>query len=151
MRAVIQRVTEASVAVNGEVISSIGKGLCVLIGITHEDEAKDIDYMVRKVLNLRLFDDETGKMWRKSAKDLGLEILSVSQFTLYAKAKGNKPDFHCAMPGSASKDYYHTFLEQLRAAYDPTKIKDGEFGAMMSVNIVNDGPVTIQLDSRQDK
>ncbi|KAJ1978299.1 D-tyrosyl-tRNA(Tyr) deacylase [Dimargaris verticillata] len=76
MRAVIQRVTEASVAVNGEVISSIGKGLCVLIGITHEDEAKDIDYMVRKVLNLRLFDDETGKMWRKSAKDLDLEILS---------------------------------------------------------------------------
>ncbi|KAJ1962021.1 D-tyrosyl-tRNA(Tyr) deacylase [Dispira parvispora] len=124
MRAVLQRVTKASVTVDSEVVGAIEKGICILVGITVNDEAKDIDYIVRKVLNLRIFDDESGKMWKKSVKDLDLEILSVSQFTLHAKTeKGSKPDFHLAMSSQTSKVFYETFLEKLRSAYKPDKIQ----------------------------
>ncbi|KAI8823036.1 CRE-PQN-68 protein [Fimicolochytrium jonesii] len=150
MRAVIQRVTSASVTVGTEVVGKIAKGLCVLVGITNDDDEKDVDWMVKKITTLRLFDDEAGKSWAKSVKDLDLEVLSVSQFTLYALAnKGSKPDFHLAAKADISKDMYHGFLEKLGKAHKPDKIQDGRFGAMMDVHINNDGPVTIILDSKQ--
>ena len=94
MRLIIQRVNHASVTVNEKVISKIGKGLCCLIGIVEEDTKEDAEYISRKILNLRLWDDENGKRWNKSVMDMKYDILLVSQFTLYAVLKGNKPDFH---------------------------------------------------------
>lgn len=151
MRAVIQKVTKASVSVNGELISSIGKGLCVLIGISREDTPKDIEYMVRKITNLKIFADENEILWKKSVVDKNYEILCVSQFTLYTILKGNKLDFHRAMGADQSKDFYYQFLEDLGKAYNPDLIKDGVFGAFMQVDIQNDGPVTIELDSNNPK
>lgn len=150
MRTVIQRVTKASVTVGDELISSIGRGICILVGISKDDTPKEREYIVRKILNLRLFDDENDKRWAKSVRDKQLEILCVSQFTLYSILKGNKPDFHQAMPGDQSQTYYNEFLDMLRKDYNPDKIKDGQFGAHMQVHIQNDGPVTIQLDSPPD-
>nr|XP_054751490.1 D-aminoacyl-tRNA deacylase-like [Lytechinus pictus] len=150
MRTIIQRVTKASVTVGDELISSIGRGLCILVGISKDDTPKEREYIVRKILNLRLFDDENDKRWAKSVRDKQLEILCVSQFTLYSILKGNKPDFHQAMPGDQSQIYYNEFLDMLREDYHPDKIKDGQFGAHMQVHIQNDGPVTIQLDSPPD-
>ncbi|ESO98897.1 hypothetical protein LOTGIDRAFT_57629, partial [Lottia gigantea] len=147
MKAIIQRVTKASVSVDNEIISSIGKGVCVLIGISEQDTKKDSEYLVRKILNLRIFDDENGKRWNKNVMDKEFEILSVSQFTLMSILKGNKPDFHKAMAPERSEEFYNDFLSQMKAVYDPSKIKDGIFGASMQVNIVNDGPVTITLSS----
>ncbi|XP_026868997.1 D-aminoacyl-tRNA deacylase 1 [Electrophorus electricus] len=147
MKAVIQRVTKASVTVGGEQISSIGRGLCVLLGISAEDTQKDIDYMVRKILNLRLFEDENGRSWSRSVMDTELEVLCVSQFTLQHILKGNKPDFHSAMPAELSQTFYNNIVEQMRTAYNPELIKDGKFGAYMQVHIQNDGPVTIHLES----
>jgi len=149
MRIVLQRVKKASVTVNGEVVSSIGRGICLLVGIQQEDVSNDIDFLIKKVLSLRVFPDETGKMWTKSVKDLNLEILSVSQFTLYATLKGNKPDFHLAMKAEQSKQFYSQFLQDLKKSYQEDKIKDGVFGAMMDVEIINEGPVTLELDSRK--
>ncbi|KAG0167762.1 D-tyrosyl-tRNA(Tyr) deacylase [Apophysomyces sp. BC1034] len=137
--------------VDNQVVGSIQKGICVLLGIATDDTEKDVDYMVNKILNLRVFDEEsTGAMWKKSTKDLGLEILCVSQFTLQGKTiKGNKPDFHAAMKTGPAKVMYEQFLQKLDQAYDPSKIQDGVFGAMMLVDIANDGPVTLELDSRK--
>lgn len=147
MKAVIQRVNKARVSVDGEVISSIGKGLCVLLGISRTDTIKDIQFMVRKLLNLRIFEDENGKRWNKSVKDYNYEVLCVSQFTLYSKLKGNKPDFHLAMAPEQSEKFYNDFIQQLRTTYSPDLVKDGKFGAFMQVHIENDGPVTIELES----
>ncbi|GAB6022355.1 D-tyrosyl-tRNA(Tyr) deacylase [Chamberlinius hualienensis] len=147
MKAVIQRVLSASVSVDNEVISSIGRGICVLIGISRHDSVKDVEYIIRKLINLRIFEDENGKRWSKSVKDLKYEILSVSQFTLHAVLKGNKPDFHLSMAPDLSETFYKDFLEKLKMAYKPELVKDGKFGAFMQVNITNDGPVTIELDS----
>ncbi|XP_051568966.1 D-aminoacyl-tRNA deacylase 1 [Myxocyprinus asiaticus] len=147
MKAIIQRVTKASVSVGEEQISSIGRGLCVLFGISVEDTQKDVDYMVRKILNLRLFEDENGRAWSRSVMDRELEVLCVSQFTLQCILKGNKPDFHSAMPAELAQPFYNNILEQLRVAYKPELIKDGHFGAYMQVHIQNDGPVTIPLES----
>ncbi|EFA76478.1 D-tyrosyl-tRNA deacylase [Heterostelium album PN500] len=142
MRAVIQRVKQGSVTVNNEVISSIGQGLVCLIGITHDDTKVDSDWL--------LWDNkEANKSWDKSVKDMNYEVLFVSQFTLYAVTKkGTKPDFHCAMPSELSKQFYTQFLNDAKQNYKPELIKDGCFGAMMDVGIVNDGPVTIVLDSK---
>ncbi|KAG2188443.1 hypothetical protein INT44_001196 [Umbelopsis vinacea] len=149
MRAVLQRVARASVSVDDQVVSSIGKGICVLVGISVDDNESDIDYMVRKLLTLRVF-DEGGVMWKKSVQDMELELLCVSQFTLFAKTtKGSKPDFHSSMKTADANEMYKKFLDKLGAAYKPEKIKDGVFGAMMMVEILNDGPVTIELDSRK--
>eukprot|EP00124_Ichthyophonus_hoferi_P006007 Ihof_evm2s1114 gene=Ihof_evmTU2s1114 len=123
MRAVVQRVLSASVAVEGETVGKIEKGLCVLIGIGRDDTEKDMDYMVRKIVNMRVFEDTEGKMWAKSVKDLGLELLCVSQFTLWGKMNGNKPDFHDAMESTRSKPMYAAFLQRLGKAYNPTKIQ----------------------------
>ncbi|KAJ3412349.1 D-tyrosyl-tRNA(Tyr) deacylase [Chytridiales sp. JEL 0842] len=109
-------------------------------------------YNARKILNLRLWPDAHGKPWKSSVKDLNLQVLSVSQFTLYAlTGKGSKPDFHSSMKSEESKGFYERFLERLREGYEEGKIEDGEFGAMMEVEIVNDGPVTILIDSRDKK
>ncbi|KNE59225.1 D-tyrosyl-tRNA(Tyr) deacylase [Allomyces macrogynus ATCC 38327] len=149
MRAVLQRVTQASVAVDGAVISSVGKGLCVLVGITRDDTPDDMEYIIRKILNTRLWEDKDGEAWKTSVKVASLEILCVSQFTLYGTVtKGNKPDFHQAMNAAGSRDFYHTFLDKLKEAYNADKIKDGQFQAMMQVNLTNDGPVTLVIDSR---
>ncbi|XP_071490607.1 uncharacterized protein [Diadema antillarum] len=150
MRAIVQRVTKASVSVGDELVSSIGRGLCILVGISRDDSPKEREYLARKILNLRLFDDDNEKRWTKSVKDKQLEILCVSQFTLYSVLKGNKPDFHQAMPGEQSQAFYNEFLALLRRDYDADKVKDGRFGAYMQVQIQNDGPVTIQLESPQD-
>uniref|UniRef100_A0A8B9Q2H3 D-aminoacyl-tRNA deacylase 1 n=2 Tax=Apteryx owenii TaxID=8824 RepID=A0A8B9Q2H3_APTOW len=103
--------------------------------------------MVRKILNLRVFEDESGKHWSKSVMDKQYEVLCVSQFTLQCILKGNKPDYHMAMPTEQAECFYNNFLEQLRKAYKPELIKDGKFGAYMQVHIQNDGPVTIELES----
>ncbi|EDL28475.1 histidyl tRNA synthetase 2, isoform CRA_b, partial [Mus musculus] len=212
--------------VGGEQISAIGRGICVLLGISMEDSQKELEHMVRKILNLRVFEDESGKHWSKSVMDKEYEVLCVSQFTLQCVLKGNKPDFHLAMPteqaesfynsfpGAASQElqtrayqrvrkilnlrvfedesgkhwsksvmdkeyevlcvsqftlqcvlkgnkpdfhlampteqaesFYNSFLEQLRKSYRPELIRDGKFGAYMQVHIQNDGPVTIELES----
>ncbi|KAM9792076.1 D-aminoacyl-tRNA deacylase 1 [Neosynchiropus ocellatus] len=147
MRAVIQRVSRASVTVGGEQVSSIGRGLCVLLGISTEDTQKDAEYIVRKILNLRLFEDESGRAWSKSVMDRDYEVLCVSQFTLQCVLKGNKPDFHAAMPAELAQPFYESVLENLRSSYKPESVRDGRFGAFMQVHIQNDGPVTIELSS----
>ncbi|XP_017062159.1 D-aminoacyl-tRNA deacylase isoform X1 [Drosophila ficusphila] len=150
MRAVIQRVKAAKVTVLDELVSSIGPGLCVLVGIKASDTAKDVEYLVRKILALRLFEDND-KRWQKSVKDLNLELLCISQFTLYHRLKGNKPDFSAAMKEEEAQKLYNHFLERLVQSYDSSKIKDGKFGAYMQVHIENDGPVTINLESPDEK
>ncbi|XP_077460646.1 D-aminoacyl-tRNA deacylase 1 [Stigmatopora argus] len=147
MKAIIQRVTRASVTVGGETMSSIGQGLCVLLGISVEDTHTDAEYMVRKILNLRLFEDDNGRAWTKSVMDRDYEVLCVSQFTLQCVLKGNKPDFHSAMPAELAQPFYASILENMRSAYKPELVKDGKFGTSMQVDIQNDGPVTIELTS----
>ncbi|KAK4057720.1 D-tyrosyl-tRNA(Tyr) deacylase [Microbotryomycetes sp. JL221] len=154
VRAVIQRVKSASVTVDGQVISSINRGMLALIGIATTDTSTELDWLVKKLLNLKLFpqDSINGEWgWKQSIMDCQAQVLCVSQFTLYANMrKGSKPDFHAAMPGEQSKTMYLEFLNNLRNQYRPDKIFDGEFGAMMDVSLINDGPVTIILDSSID-
>ncbi|KAL1116728.1 hypothetical protein AAG570_005200 [Ranatra chinensis] len=126
MRTVIQRVVSATASVNGEVISSIGRGLCILVGISREDTEKDIDYLVKKILNIRFFEDDSEKRWNKNIVEKDYEILCLSQITLYHKLKGNKLDFHQAMPPQSSKDFYHKFLQELRNQYKSERVK-GKF------------------------
>lgn len=147
MRCIVQRVKQASVSVGDEVISSIGKGICVLVGIHKDDKEADADWMVNKLLNLRIFHREGDDRWQTSVRDNDLEILCVSQFTLYAVLNGNKPDFHQSMRAETSKEFFNSFLTKLRKAYNEDRVKEGSFGNYMAVNIVNDGPVTITLDS----
>ncbi len=145
MRVVIQRVNQASVEIDGKLVSKIDKGLLVLVGIKSNDTLDQCDYLINKILNLRIFEDEHFKM-NKSVSDLNLEILLVSQFTLYADCKkGNRPSFINAMPPAQAKEFYQKFVDQFKQKY--TKVKDGIFGAYMKVNLINDGPVTIILDS----
>ncbi|XP_072540031.1 D-aminoacyl-tRNA deacylase 1 [Salminus brasiliensis] len=147
MKAIVQRVTKASVTVGEEQISSIGRGLCILLGISAEDTQKDVDYIVRKILNLRVFEDENGRAWSRSVMDTELEVLCVSQFTLQCILKGNKPDFHLALTAELAQPFYNNILERMRTLYKPELIKDGQFAAYMQVHIQNDGPVTICLES----
>jgi D-tyrosyl-tRNA(Tyr) deacylase len=154
MKVVIQRVAKASVSVSDELISSIQNGLCVLVGISRDDTDKDMDYIIKKILNIRLFkENETSARWDKSVVDKDFEILCVSQFTLQAVLKGNKPDFHQAMVAQKSKEIYDRFLDTIGKLYKKDKIKNGKFGEYMQVSIQNDGPVTIIIDSKksQDK
>ncbi|CAE6189105.1 unnamed protein product [Arabidopsis arenosa] len=150
MRAVIQRVSSSSVTVDGRIVSEIGPGLLVLIGIHETDTDSDADYICRKVLNMRLFSNETtGKGWDQNVMQRNYGVLLVSQFTLYGFLKGNKPDFHVAMPPDKAKPFYASLVEKFQKVYNPDAVKDGVFGAMMQVNLVNDGPVTMQLESPQ--
>ncbi|KAL8108148.1 uncharacterized protein LOC141670536 isoform X1 [Apium graveolens] len=150
MRAVVQRVASASVEVEGRTVSSIGPGLLVLVGIHDSDVDSDADYICRKVLNMRLFPNDTaGKSWDRNVMQMNYEVLLVSQFTLYGILKGNKPDFHLAMSPGRAKPFYNSVVERFGKAYRTDAVKDGIFGAMMKVNLVNDGPVTMHLDSSQ--
>ena len=144
MKAVVQRSKESSVTVDGKVIGCIDKGLVVLLGVRDDDTLTDLEYIVKKVLNLRIFDDENGVM-NKSILEVGGDILSISQFTLQADTKkGNRPSYVHAMRGEEAVKLYELFNEKLR---EFVHVETGEFGADMKVNIYNDGPVTIILDS----
>lgn len=147
MRALIQRVNKASVYVNEKLISSIQKGLLVFVGIKKDDTDKDSEYLIRKILNLRIFDGEKSFI-DKSVKDLDLEILLVSQFTLYADCKkGNRPSFNKTMSSSQAKIFYQNFLQNFKRQY--SKIKEGIFGAYMQIELVNDGPVTLIVSNKE--
>ncbi|KAA0190491.1 D-aminoacyl-tRNA deacylase [Fasciolopsis buskii] len=133
MRAVIQRVKEASVTVDGSVISQIGRGLLVFIGISAKDGKKDTAYIVRKILNLRFFPNADGsRLWDKSVKDLGLEVLCVSQFTLHTEIKGNKLDFHRAMDPVLSREFYSDLIKQIRENYLSERVKGMLFSSFYS-------------------
>lgn len=122
----------------------------LLVGISIDDSMAEIDKLSKKVLSLRIFEDESRNLWKKNIKEANGEILSVSQFTLMAKTKkGTKPDFHLAQKGHIAKELYEEFLKLLRSDLGEEKVKDGEFGAMMSCSLTNEGPVTIILDSNQ--
>jgi D-tyrosyl-tRNA(Tyr) deacylase len=146
MRAVIQRVTSCSVTVENIQISSIGPGLLILLGVTHSDEPSEAEYLADKIANLRIFEDSDGKM-NRSLIDIGGEILVVSQFTLYGDCrKGRRPSFiEAASPEKAEK-LYEYFTEQIRKKGIPAQ--SGQFRAMMKVELVNDGPVTIIIESK---
>ena len=146
-RLVLQRVTSARVDVDGETVGAIGKGLLVLVGIADVDDDKAaIEWAVRKILGTRLWEDAAGKAWARSVQQEGLEVLLVSQFTLHAVLKGNKPDFHHAMPPARSRPFWDKFVAAVSKKL-PGKVQQGQFGALMQVHLVNDGPVTITLDS----
>ena len=155
MRAVIQRVASASVAVEGETIGAIGRGLLVLVGKEDADTAGDIDWLAAKIIGLRIFPDEAGAMHR-SVRDIGGDILLVSQFTLFASTrKGARPSFNDAAKPDHAIPLYEKFLAQAGAALGgppalsgAERIAHGEFGAMMQVALVNDGPVTLVIDSQ---
>jgi len=150
MRAVIQRVTEASVTVDGQIISKIGPGLLCLIGIKDTDTTTDIDWIAKRLLNIRVWPDEEDqrKGWSKSVVDKNYQILCVSQFTLCGRIRnGNKPDFSKAMKPGEAKQVYIAFLDRLKLGLGEDKVFDGVFGAMMSVSLVNDGPVTFTISS----
>ena len=145
MRCVIQRVTEASVKVGGETVGQIGKGFMVLIGVSAQDTEKDLKYMAEKVPNLRIFEDEQGKM-NLSLKDVGGAILAVSQFTLYGDARGSRrPSFIQAARPEQANDYYEKLVAAWRS--QGIAVETGVFRAEMQVGLVNDGPVTILMDS----
>lgn len=147
MRAVIQRVARSSVSVDGSIVSETGRGFLVLLGITEGDDDSDIAYICDKLLNVRVFPDENYKM-NLSVTDIAGDILIVSQFTLYADARnGRRPDYALAAKGDVARPIYERVVARLRGSYPSDRIKTGVFAAVMEVSLVNDGPVTILLDS----
>lgn len=145
MRAVIQRVSKASVSIAGETTGEIKKGLCVFLAITDTDNHEKTDWMVHKLINLRIFEDENGKM-NLSAADTGGEILLVSNFTLYGDAeRGFRPSFSKSSRPEFAEPFYDEFVKRLRCRH-PHKVATGTFGAMMDIQILNDGPVTIIIE-----
>ncbi|MBQ8659725.1 MAG: D-tyrosyl-tRNA(Tyr) deacylase [Bacilli bacterium] len=146
MKVVVQRVLSSSVTVDGKLINQIDKGLNVLVGFSYGDTIDDINYLVKKVTNLRIFDDENGVM-NKSVVDVGGSILAISQFTLYGDAiKGNRPSYIEALKGEEAFPLYEKFCEELSEIVPTYK---GVFGADMKVSILNDGPVTILIESKK--
>ena len=144
MKVVVQRSKKSSVSINNKIVGKIDKGLVILVGFTDGDSLKDIDYIVKKIVNLRIFDDDNGVM-NKSIKDVGGSILSISQFTLYAETKkGNRPSYIKAMNGNDATKLYDIFNDKLR---EYVNVETGVFGADMMVSISNDGPVTIIIES----
>lgn len=147
MRVLIQRVKKASVAIDKAPVSEIGAGLLLFVGISRDDQDKDIDYLARKIVGLRIFPDERGKM-NRDVREVRGELLSVSQFTLLADvSRGNRPGFDNAAEPVRAKQAWDRFNLALRAEGVP--VRTGVFGAAMEVRLVNDGPVTIWLDSRE--
>jgi D-tyrosyl-tRNA(Tyr) deacylase len=147
MRAVIQRVKEAKVEVDREVVGRTGEGLLVLLGVRKEDTEEDVHYLVDKALGLRIFEDEAGKM-NLSIRDIKGEILAVSQFTLYGDCRrGRRPSFDEAAAPDMAERLYNLFVERVRRS--GIKVETGRFRAIMNVHIVNSGPVTILLDSKK--
>ena len=146
MKAVVQRVSRASVRIDGQTVGEIDRGLLVLLGIGKTDTESDTDWMIKKLLALRIFPDDTKNM-NRSVTDISGGILVVSRFTLYGDArKGARPSFTDAMPPTDAERFYNDFMIKLRAATS-LKVAEGKFAAMMDVELVNDGPVTIMLDS----
>ena len=146
MRVVVQRARQAKVKVDGKVTGAIEHGLMLLVGITHEDTVKDLEYCAKKVANLRIFEDEQGKM-NLSIKEVGGSILSISQFTLYGETKkGNRPSFIEAARPEVAEPLYHQFNQILRETYE-IQVETGIFGAMMDVSFTNNGPVTLIVES----
>ncbi|UMZ73244.1 D-aminoacyl-tRNA deacylase [Natranaerofaba carboxydovora] len=149
MRAVLQRVKRSSVKVNDEEVGEVGYGLNVLLGIEEGDDKEDIEYMVDKVVNLRIFEDENGKM-NLSVLDVEGELLVISQFTLLGDArKGRRPNFMKALSPDESEKIYQVFCETIREKYN-LPVKTGTFQEYMEVEIINDGPVTLLLDSNKN-
>lgn len=146
MRAIIQRVSKAKVEVENEVTGEIDKGFLVLIGVEDADTEEDCDYLVRKIVNMRIFEDDNQKM-NLSLKDVGGDLLSISQFTLHANTKkGNRPSFVDAAKPDFANELYEQFNEKVRN--EGVRVETGIFGAHMDVSLTNDGPVTISLDSK---
>ena len=147
MRAVIQRVSEASVTVEGAIIGQIQRGLMVLVGIVNEDDTSDIEWLSNKIIHMRIFEDESGVM-NKSLIEVGGAILLVSQFTLHASTKkGNRPSYIAAAKPEVSIPIYEAMIHQLEKDLGAS-IQTGKFGADMKVALINDGPVTITIDSK---
>ena len=147
MRAVIQRVNEASVEVSNEVVGEIGPGLLILLGVARDDSNADADYLADKTVNLRIFDDDEGKM-NRSLLETGGAMLVVSQFTLYGDVRrGRRPSYSDAAEPEKAVQLYEYFVERVRSL--GVKVETGVFQAMMKVRLINDGPVTILLDSRK--
>lgn len=145
MRAVVQRVSSASVMVEGEVVGEIGPGLLVLLGVSTSDVEADADYLAAKIAGLRIFEDENGKM-NRSVADVGGAMLAVSQFTLYGDVRrGKRPSFDDAARPERARQLYEYFVAQIRRL--GLRCETGQFQAMMSVSLVNEGPVTVLLDS----
>ncbi|MFS8541389.1 MAG: D-tyrosyl-tRNA(Tyr) deacylase [Tissierellales bacterium] len=145
MRAVVQRVSQANVKVDGKIVGEINKGLLVFLGVGKEDDEKDLDYMIDKILGLRIFEDENGKL-NLSLMDIQGELLVISQFTLYGNVKkGKRPSFTDAADPDIANKYYELFIQKAREK--GVKTEHGIFGADMKVSLINDGPVTILIDS----
>lgn len=148
MRAVVQRVSRASVSVDGRKVGSIGRGMLVFLGVGEGDDRKDLEYMVNKLVGLRIFPDEGGSM-NRSLLDVDGEMLVVSQFTLYGDCrKGRRPSFVKAMAPQEAEKMCEIFVEDSRLA-GVSRVETGEFGAMMDVELLNDGPVTLLVDSKK--
>lgn len=147
MRLLIQRVSRAKVTVSGEITGEIGHGLLIFVGIGHNDDIDRVKEMTEKVIKLRIFEDEAGKM-NLDVTSRGGSVLVVSQFTLYGDArKGNRPSFIDAARPEQAKELYDRFVSELREKMGTERVAEGRFGAMMDVELVNDGPVTIWLES----
>lgn len=147
MRVLLQRVSEAAVQIEGEIVGEIQQGILILVGIEHEDSAEDADWLVQKIVPLRIFSDEDEKM-NLSAADIGGRFLVVSQFTLHASTKkGNRPSYIKAARPEHAIPLYTYFVSEL-GAISETKVETGKFGADMKVRLINDGPVTIWMDSK---
>jgi D-aminoacyl-tRNA deacylase len=147
MRAVVQRVSRAQVAVNGEITGRIGLGLLVLLGVGRDDTEADATYLAGKIAGLRIFEDDHGKM-NRDVQDVGGSVLAVSQFTLYGDVRrGKRPSFDAAAPPEKAHQLYEFFVERIRAA--GLRCETGRFQEMMKVELVNEGPVTLLLDSKK--
>jgi D-aminoacyl-tRNA deacylase len=148
MRAVVQRVEKASVTVEGRVTGEISRGLLVLVGVEADDGPDDLRYLARKIVNLRVFEDEAGRM-NLSVRDVAAQILVVSQFTLHGDTRrGNRPDFTRAAPAGQARTMYEELIGEIRKESVP--VESGVFQALMKVSLVNDGPVTLLIDSKKN-
>ena len=148
MKALVQRVTEASVTIDGEVVAEIGKGYLILFGVTHGDTEAMADKLASRVVKLRIFEDENGKT-NKSIEDVAGSVIVVSQFTLYADTDhGNRPGFSAAARPDLAIPLYERLVADLRAALGPERVGTGRFGADMKVRLLNDGPFTVELQER---
>ena len=145
MKSLIQRVSRGSVSVEGEVVGRIAQGLVVLLGVKSGGTEQDVEFLARKTVDLRVFADDSNRM-NLSVRDIGGEMLIISQFTLYADTrKGNRPGFTSAADPEHAEKLYKSYVESIRRLIKPKKVATGVFGAMMEVNIINDGPVTLEI------